>query len=385
MTLIQVKLPDMGEGIAEGEIVKWLVREGDIVKKYQPLAEIMTVKVNVEVPSPYGGRVVRLLAKEGDVLPVGQPFIEIETADEVETVQSHVEAPSTPVQRAAPTEKREVQVMATPAVKRLAKELGVELEKVTGTGPGGRILEEDVRRAASRTGEVVSLTRIPLKGLRRIIVEKLVAAKTKTALVTVFESVDSGELIALRDELRRSREGVKLTYLPLIMKALVKAVEEYPQMNGWIDEEKSEIVLSKSVNVGVAVDAPDGLVVPIVKNVESKDVWVLAAEIESLAEKARSGKLSLDDVRGGTISISNYGSLGSLSGTPIVNYPEIAVVGVGRIEKRPVVRDDQIVIRPMMDLAVTMDHRAVDGGTMGGFVLSLKKHLENIRQVVGGA
>ncbi|MEM4298339.1 MAG: 2-oxo acid dehydrogenase subunit E2, partial [Nitrososphaerota archaeon] len=182
-----------------------------------------------------------------------------------------------------------------------------------------------------------------------------------------------------------SREGVKLTYLPLIMKALVKAVEEYPQMNGWIDEEKSEIVLSKSVNVGVAVDAPDGLVVPIVKNVESKDVWVLAAEIESLAEKARSGKLSLDDVRGGTISISNYGSLGSLSGTPIVNYPEIAVVGVGRIEKRPVVRDDQIVIRPMMDLAVTMDHRAVDGGTMGGFVLSLKKHLENIRQVVGGA
>ncbi|MEM4298175.1 MAG: biotin/lipoyl-containing protein, partial [Nitrososphaerota archaeon] len=196
MTLIQVKLPDMGEGIAEGEIVKWLVREGDIVKKYQPLAEIMTVKVNVEVPSPYGGRVVRLLAKEGDVLPVGQPFIEIETADEVETVQSHVEAPSTPVQRAAPTEKREVQVMATPAVKRLAKELGVELEKVTGTGPGGRILEEDVRRAASRTGEMVSLTRIPLKGLRRIIVEKLVAAKTKTALVTVFESVDSGELIA---------------------------------------------------------------------------------------------------------------------------------------------------------------------------------------------
>ncbi len=377
--MAQVRLPDMGEGIAEGEIVRWLVKEGDIVRKYQPLAEIMTVKVNVEVPSPFSGRVVKLLAKVGDVLAVGEPFIEIETD---EPVQAREETP--PVTQAAKIEEpKGARVLATPAVKKLARELGVDIEKIRGSGPGGRILEEDVRAVATEASQVGPLTRIPLKGVRRMIAERLVAAKSRTALVTVFESVDAGELVSLRDELRRAREGVKLTYLPLVMKALVRALSDYPQMNGWIDDDRGEIVLSRSVNVGIAVDAPDGLVVPIVKNVEAKDVWTLASEIEELAEKAWSGRLSIDDVRGGTISISNYGALGSLSGTPIVNYPEIAVVGVGRIEKRPVVKDDQIVIRHMMDLAVTMDHRAVDGGTMGGFVLSLKKHIENIRQVIG--
>jgi len=377
--LAQVRLPDMGEGIAEGEIVRWLVKEGDIVRKYQPLAEIMTVKVNVEVPSPFSGRVVKLLAKEGDVLAVGEPFIEIETD---EPLQAREEAP--PVTQVAKIEEpKGARVLATPAVKKLARELGVDIEKIRGSGPGGRILEEDVKAVAMEASQVGPLTRIPLKGVRRMIAERLVAAKSRTALVTVFESVDAGELVSLRDELRRAREGVKLTYLPLVMKALVRALSDYPQMNGWIDDDRGEIVLSRSVNVGIAVDAPDGLVVPILKNVEAKDVWTLASEIEELAEKARSGRLSIDDVRGGTISISNYGALGSLSGTPIVNYPEIAVVGVGRVEKRPVVKDDQIVIRHMMDLAVTMDHRAVDGGTMGGFVLSLKKHIENIRQVIG--
>lgn len=377
--MAQVRLPDMGEGIAEGEIVRWLVKEGDIVRKYQPLAEIMTVKVNVEVPSPFSGRVVKLLAKEGDVLAVGEPFIEIETD---EPLQAREEAP--PVTQVAKIEEpKGARVLATPAVKKLARELGVDIEKIRGSGPGGRILEEDVKAVAMEASQVGPLTRIPLKGVRRMIAERLVAAKSRTALVTVFESVDAGELVSLRDELRRAREGVKLTYLPLVMKALVRALSDYPQMNGWIDDDRGEIVLSRSVNVGIAVDAPDGLVVPILKNVEAKDVWTLASEIEELAEKARSGRLSIDDVRGGTISISNYGALGSLSGTPIVNYPEIAVVGVGRVEKRPVVKDDQIVIRHMMDLAVTMDHRAVDGGTMGGFVLSLKKHIENIRQVIG--
>ncbi len=376
--MAQVRLPDMGEGIAEGEIVRWLVKEGDIVRKYQPLAEIMTVKVNVEVPSPFSGRVVKLLAKEGDVLAVGEPFIEIETD---EPVQAREEAP--PLTQAAKIEEpKGARVLATPAVKKLARELGVDIEKIRGSGPGGRILEEDVKAVAMGASQVGPLTRIPLKGVRRMIAERLVAAKSRTALVTVFESVDAGELVSLRDELRRAREGVKLTYLPLVIKALVRALSDYPQMNGWIDDDRGEIVLSRSVNVGIAVDAPDGLVVPIVKNVEAKDIWTLASEIEELAEKARSGRLSIDDVRGGTISISNYGALGSLSGTPIVNYPEIAVVGVGRVEKRPVVKDDQIVIRHMLDLAVTMDHRAVDGGTMGGFVLSLKKHIENIRQVI---
>ncbi|GBC69654.1 Dihydrolipoyllysine-residue acetyltransferase component of pyruvate dehydrogenase complex [archaeon HR01] len=379
--MVVVRLPDIGEGIAEGEILRWLVKEGDVVEKYQPLAEIMTVKVNVEVPSPYRGRVVQLLAKEGDVLSVGSPLLEIETEEAVA-----VEAPRPPpAPHASMAEAREsrARVMATPAVKKLARELGVDLEKVVGSGPGGRILEEDVRRAAAKPVEAEKAVRIPIRGLRRMISEKLVAAKNRAALVTVFETVDASELVSLRDELRGRRSDVRLTYLPLIMKAVVAAVREYPQLNGWIDDERGEIVLSKEVNIGVAVDTPEGLMVPIVKNVESKDIWTLASEVEELSARARSGKLSLDDVRGGTISISNYGALGSLSGTPIVNFPEIAIVGVGRIEKRPVVRNDVVVVGQVMDLAVTMDHRAVDGGLMGGFVLALKRHIEKIRETVG--
>ncbi|MEM2236752.1 MAG: dihydrolipoamide acetyltransferase family protein [Candidatus Caldarchaeum sp.] len=377
--MVVIKLPDIGEGIAEGEVIRYLVNEGDYVDKYQPLVEIMTVKVNVEIPSPVKGRVVKIIAQPGQVLKVGEPFIEIESEEAVEEVQARAPA-TTSAAETSPQLRKTASVIATPAVKKLAKELGVDLSRVQGTGPGGRITEEDVRRAASGYE-----TRIPIKGLRRMVAEKLVTAKSKTALVTVFEEVNAEELVKLRDEMRQLQheKGVKLTFMPFIMKALTEAVKQYPAINGWIDEEKNEIVLSKVVNIGFAVDTPNGLLVPIVKNVESKDIWTLAKEVEELAEKARLGKLSLDDVRGGTISISNYGSLGSLSGTPIVNYPEIAIVGVGRLERRPVVKDGQVVVGEVIQLAVTMDHRAVDGGTMSGFVLALKKNLENIRQVIG--
>jgi pyruvate dehydrogenase E2 component (dihydrolipoamide acetyltransferase) len=221
--------------------------------------------------------------------------------------------------------------------------------------------------------------------LRRMIAERLVQAKSRAALVTVFEEVDAGQIVEVRNELRQQRQDLKITYMPLIMKAIVAAVDEVPSVNGWVDDDREEIVLSKEVNIGFAVDTPSGLLVPILKNVEKKDVWTLAREVEELAEKARQGKLGLEDVRGGTISISNYGALNSLSGTPIVNYPEIAIVGVGRVEKKPVVRDGQIVVGNVMQIAVTFDHRAVDGGTMAAFVNALKKHLENIRQTLAGA
>ncbi len=377
--MVVVKLPDIGEGIAEGEVIRFLVKVGDFVEKYQPLAEVMTVKVNVEIPSPVQGRVVKLLAEPGQVLKVGEPFIEIETQEAAE------EKPAETVQVAATASKPEMmphagEVLATPAVRKLAKELGVDLSKVVGTGPGGRVLEEDVRRAAASAE-----TRIPMKGLRRMIAERLVQAKSRAALVTVFEEVDAGQIVEVRNELRQQRQDLKITYMPLIMKAIVAAVGEVPSVNGWVDDDREEIVLSREVNIGFAVDTPSGLLVPILKNVEKKDVWTLAREVEELAEKARQGKLSLEDVRGGTISISNYGALNSLSGTPIVNYPEIAIVGVGRVEKKPVVRDGQITVGDVMQIAVTFDHRAVDGGTMAAFVNALKKHLENIRQTLAGA
>ena len=388
MVVVEVKLPDIGEGIAEGEVAKWLVKEGDHVSKYQPLVEVITVKVNVEIPSPYEGRVVKLLASEGQVLKVGEPLLVIETA---EAGEKPVEETAQPLQTEAPVPtaaKPKPQVLATPAVRKLARELGVDLATIQGTGPGGRITEEDVRRAAkprveaapaATVAEAKPVQRIPIKGLRRIIADHLTTAKNRAALVTIFDYADASALISLRESLKPRAEelGVKITYLPIIMKLLVPVLRQYPMVNANVDDEKGEVILFQECNIGVAVDAPEGLTVPVVKNVESKDVFTLARELEQLSEKARQGKLSLDDVRGGTFSITNYGAIGGLRGTPIINYPEVAILGTGRIEKRPVVVGDEITVRPIMELALTADHRIVDGGYMSGFLNTLKKYIEN--------
>ena len=388
MVVVEVKLPDIGEGIAEGEVAKWLVKEGDHVSKYQPLVEVITVKVNVEIPSPYEGRVVKLLASEGQVLKVGEPLLVIETAEAGEKPVEETAQPlqtETPVPTAA---KPKPQVLATPAVRKLARELGVDLATIQGTGPGGRITEEDVRRAAkprveaapaATVAEAKPVQRIPIKGLRRIIADHLTTAKNRAALVTIFDYADASALISLRESLKPRAEelGVKITYLPIIMKLLVPVLRQYPMVNANVDDEKGEVILFQECNIGVAVDAPEGLTVPVVKNVESKDVFTLARELEQLSEKARQGKLSLDDVRGGTFSITNYGAIGGLRGTPIINYPEVAILGTGRIEKRPVVVGDEITVRPIMELALTADHRIVDGGYMSGFLNTLKKYIEN--------
>ncbi|MDJ0269579.1 MAG: 2-oxo acid dehydrogenase subunit E2 [Aigarchaeota archaeon] len=383
MTLL--KLPDIGEGISEGEIIRWLVKEGDFVKKYQPLVEVMTVKVNVEIPSPYEGQVVKLLAREGQVVKVGEPIAEIQTS------QEQAETPTTPrqpaTQTAQPTRPQEQRVLATPAVRKLARELGVDLSIIKGTGPGGRITEEDVRKAASspptitatRPETIVGEERIPLRGLRRMIAERLVKSVSRAAPVTIFEYIDVTQLIRLRDEARQIAEerGVKITYLPFIMKALVKSLGEFPMLNATVDDEKQEIVVYKHYNFGVAVDTPEGLLVPVVKNVESKDVITLAVEISELVDRARRGALKLEDVSGGTFSITNYGAIGGLSGTPIINYPEVAILGVGRVEKRPAVEGDQLIIRPEITLALTFDHRVVDGAYVSRFMNRLKRYLEN--------
>ncbi|MCX8201815.1 MAG: 2-oxo acid dehydrogenase subunit E2 [Candidatus Caldarchaeum sp.] len=278
--MVVLRLPDVGEGIAEGEVIKFLVKEGDVVEKYQPLVEVMTVKVTVEIPSPVKGVVKKILASPGQVLKVGDAFIEISTDEPYE--EKVEEKPPAPMKETVAEFREKSRILATPAVKKLAKELGVDLASLVGTGPEGRITEEDVRKAAAWAEQ-----RIPIRGLRRIIADRLVQAKSKAALVTVFENVDAGELVKLRDELRglQDEKNVKMTYLPLVMKAIVAAVREVPMMNGWIDEERNEIVLSKAVNIGIAVDTPDGLLVPIIKNVEKKDVWTLAREVEEVAEK----------------------------------------------------------------------------------------------------
>jgi len=361
-------LPDIGEGVAEGEVARWLVREGEFVKKYQPVVELITVKVNVEIPSPHSGKVVKLLAKEGDVVKVGQPLMILETGQE----------------QAAP-EAEPLVVPATPSVRRLARELGVDLAKVEATGPRGRITEEDVRRAATHVQPPgpVKVTKIPLRGLRRSIAERLTISKTRAAQATAFETVDASALISLREAMRRKAEekGVRLTYLPIIVKLVADVLREYPALNGTVDDERAEIVLSQEFNIGIAVDTEQGLLVPVARNVESKDILALAAELETLAEKARGGKLGLDEVRGGTFTITNVGAAGGLIGTPIINYPEIAILAVGRIEKRPAVDGDSVTVKPMMELALTFDHRLVDGAYASRFLLALKKNLENPGQL----
>ncbi len=372
---MEVTLPDIGEGITEGEVVKWHVKVGDVVRKYQTMVVVMTVKVNVEIPSPVEGRVTKILAEEGKVVKVGEALAVIEAAEKSERVR----VPET-IQEAKPREvSGAALVLATPAVRKLAAELGADLSKIRGTGTEGRITEEDVRLAATGIAsqqEVV--TRVPLSGLRRMIAEKLVLSRSRGAHVTAFENVDATRVMKIREETVEALAGktARPSYLSFIMKALVKALKEYPMLNSTVDDEKGEVVMHHAHNFRIAVDTEYGLMVPVVKEVDRRDMSELAAEVEMLADKARQNKLTLKDVFGGTFSITNYGSIGALSGTPIPNYPEVAILGIGRIEKRPVVVNEKVEVKHMFTLALTFDHRIVDGGYVTRFLLSLKKYLE---------
>jgi pyruvate dehydrogenase E2 component (dihydrolipoamide acetyltransferase) len=383
---MELKLPDIGEGIAEGEILKWLVKEGEKVKEEQPLVEVMTDKVNVQIPSPRTGTVSRILAKEGDVVLVGQVILVIdsgtaeqptpsnrnETTSRPSTAVSQVQAPRQP--GAATAEG----VIATPATRRLAREMGVDVTRLQGSGPAGRITEEDVKKAAGKgpattagpTAARPDEERVPVRGLRKIVAERMVKSIHTTAQVTHVDEADMTELLLLREASKGTAEkrGVKLTFLPLIIKAVIPALKEFPYANASLDEQTSEIVLKKSYNIGIATDTENGLVVPVVKHADKKDVFEIAGEIQQLAAKARAGQLTLDDVHGSTFTITNQGSVGGLFATPIINYPESAILGTHTISKRPLVRDGKIEIRDVMYLSLSFDHRILDGAYAARFM-----------------
>ncbi len=388
MALRQVKLPDIGEGLVEGEVVEWLVKEGDYVKMFQPIVRVLTAKATVEIPSPFEGRVLRLLAMPGDVVRVGAPIAEIEVSE----MQVAAEAPG--VERIKPREGArealEVPVRAPPRVRKLARELGVDLSKVKGTGPGGVITEEDVLRYAESSKKVVEVPtkptltegvveRIPLKGIRRIMASKMAEAKSRIPHAYIVEEVDVTELVKLRDTLRQDAEskGVKLTLLPFIVKAVVKALKEYPLLNASLDEEKGEIVVKKFYNIGVAVDTPQGLVVPVIKGADGKGLYQIAREISELAEKAREGRVSLEDVTGGTFSITNIGSVGTVFGMAVINYPESAIIGVHRLMEVPRYVDGELKPRKTLYLSLSFDHRFIDGAYATRFLVAVKRYLEN--------
>jgi len=409
------KFPDVGEGITEGEIVRWKVKEGDKVKEHDILAEVETDKAIVEIPSPKAGTILKIYHKEGDTIKVGETLVSIGEAGEKVPIPQAIkeekvkpkkfygvvgeleEAPTEAVQIKPSIEvsKKELaHVLATPAVRRLARDLGVDISQVTGTGLDGRVTEEDVRKFAESKGKTVEepqlkvirkydiygyVEHIPLKGVRKTISRKIKEAFDRVAPVTSMDEADVTELSKIRDKEKEKalQKGIHLTFLPFVIKALIAAMKLHPIVNATIDEEHEEIIIKKYYNFGIAIDTPDGLIVPVIKIADSKTILELAKEMQELSEKARKRTLDLADLQGNTFTITNYGSIGGSYGTPIINPPDVAILGMGRIEEKPVVRDGKIVIRKILPLSLTFDHRVFDGAEAARFLNDLKAFLED--------
>lgn len=396
---MEFMFPDLGEGVAEGEIKKWLVKEGDTVRKDQSIAEVETDKAIVEMPAPVAGRIARLGPPEGGVVRVGEVLATIEeeggeavpevpekARESVSVVGELPEGEAAP----APPPRAEPGVLATPAVRRLAREKGIDLAEVQGTGPEGRITERDVashapaaRPSAPRVQPKFDLfgwvDRVPLKGIRRATAKHMTEARSAAALVTTMDVADVTELVALREKVKQhaqEEKGVKVTYLPFIIKAVVAALKKHPFLNAELNEETQEILLKRYYNIGIAVATEEGLMVPIIKGADQKDIVALAGELAELSEQARSRRIDLADLKGGTFSITNYGVFGGTFATPIPNHPEVAILGVGRIVDTPVVRDGEVAVRKVLHLSLTFDHRVLDGAEAALFLNDLIVHLE---------
>jgi pyruvate dehydrogenase E2 component (dihydrolipoamide acetyltransferase) len=356
----ELKLPDLGEGLTEGEIARWLVSEGQEVAEDDPLVEIQTDKTTVEIPSPAAGVVSRILAAEGDVVPVGQVIVVIggdgEAPAPVDVEQPRAEP--APQQAAAGTVREETQrVQATPLVRRLAQELGVELASVAGTGQGGRVTEDDVRAAAAGPKEG---RREPVRGVRRLIAENMTRAHAIPA-VTWVEECDFGAV------------DLKLL-VPTVLRATALALRELPELNARF--EGDEIVYLDRYDLGFAVQTEQGLVVPVVRGCADRSVEELDEDVRRLAEAARAGRLERDELRGSTFSITSAGKLGGLFVTPLINYPEVGILGIHRIAERPVVRDGEVRAARVGHVSVTFDHRVVDGARAAEFGLAVIARLE---------
>ncbi|HSB46460.1 MAG TPA: dihydrolipoamide acetyltransferase family protein [Candidatus Bilamarchaeum sp.] len=414
--------PDVGEGIHEGTIVKWHFKEGDAVKADQTIVEVETDKAVVELPSPATGTILKINYTVGQVVKVGQVLVVIGQPGEAYTPSApavHGEAKPSPapqpVAQPAQPEREPLSqqptgaghAMASPATRKLAREMGVDLAVVRGTGPGGRITDEDVKMAASGgaapaqpataptapaaapggrpeiAGPRVPVeegdTVVPLTHLRKVIADKMLYSKTHIPHACGMDYVDVTKLSELREKEKKNFEprGVKLTYLPFIVKAVAIALKEMPQFNAHFDNDKNQIVLKKAHNIGIAVDTPEGLMVPVVKDVDRRSIVEIAQEIEHLAVQARERKLKLEDMKGGTFTITNIGSVGGMYSSPIINPPEVAIMGVHRIKEVPLVIDGKIKARKILGLSVCFDHRVNDGAAATLFMNVVMKHLED--------
>lgn len=421
---MELKLPDLGEGIAEGEVARWLVKPGDKVEEDQVVLEVMTDKATVEIPIRHAGTVGELLAKEGDIVKVGATLLRLTGAGaqapapksaakpEAKTANGphggQVAVAASMGGRAGGTAPAPAQgasmsaasVQAAPAVRKLAREKGIDLAAITGSGPNGRVLFADLEGATStgarggsytytidakresRTPGSREVERIPLRGLRKKIVEKMALSKRTAAHFTCVEECDVTELVEFRNSIKEDAKakGVNVTFMPFIAKACVFGLKKYPQLNSQLVEDGQgggEIVKKHYYNIGVAVDTEDGLTVPVVHDVDSKSFMELAHDINDAGARARDRKLTQQDFADGTFTISNAGKVGGLFATPIINYPEVAILGVHEIRKKPWVVGNEIKIRDIMYLSISIDHRVVDGATGILFLNEVCSYLAN--------
>jgi pyruvate dehydrogenase E2 component (dihydrolipoyllysine-residue acetyltransferase) len=366
----EFKLPDLGEGLTEGEIARWLVSEGQEVAEDDPLVEIQTDKTTVEIPSPAAGVVSQILAAEGDVVPVGSVIVVIGNGAAAPAPAPKAASGSEPQAPTRPERPSDAKVRATPLVRRLAQELGVDLETVTPTGPQGRVTEADVRAAAEGASGSEPQTpaaaaaegrRVPLRGVRRVIAEHLTRAHREIPAVTYVEECDF--------------TGLDLALLiPVTLRAVAESLREVPELNARL--EGDEIVYLDRYDLGVAVQTDQGLVVPVVRGCDTQSLDELAADVARLADAARAGTLAPEDLRGSTFSVTSAGKLAGLMVTPLVNHPEVGILGLHRIARRPAVRDGEVVVRELGNVSVTFDHRVVDGARAAEFGLAVIRRLE---------
>ncbi|MBY3039185.1 dihydrolipoamide acetyltransferase family protein [Rhizobium laguerreae] len=399
-----IKMPDVGEGVAEAEIVEWHMKTGDPVREDMVIAAVMTDKATVEIPSPVSGTVTWLAGEVGDRIAVKAPLVRIETAGDVgeaqsvgisqkpivEAIRTEVArfAPPVPAPAAAPVPAPGEKPLAAPSVRLFARESGVDLRQVQATGPAGRILREDIEQflghgtapATAKNGfaRKTATDEIKLTGLRRRIAEKMVLSASRIPHITYVEEVDMTALEELRATMNGDRrEGhPKLTVLPFLMRALVKAISEQPDVNATFDDDAGIITRYSAVHIGIATQTPAGLTVPVVRHAEARGIWDCAAEMNRLAEAARSGTATRDELSGSTITISSLGPLGGIVSTPIINHPEVAIIGVNKIATRPVWDGAQFVPRKMMNLSSSFDHRIIDGWDAANFVQRIRTLIE---------
>ena len=417
--------PDIGEGLEEGTILEWYVKVGQTIKAGQALVNMETDKIVTDIPSPKAGTIVAIFGNVGETIHVGSPLVEIETegtaleekkvpvvAEPIKTevieegaavvgtmelAGSSAALPASNEGSLLPSESKiEItrKALATPLARAMARELRIDINNISGTGPSGRVTKEDIQNfnPTSRSVEIVGnaesiaqpasadlTTYEPLSQIRKAIAKNMLNSKQKTAHMTLFEEVEISELMRIREKFKQefSDKNIKLTYLPFIVKATVQALKKYRTLNSQLDLEHDQMIYKNRYNIAIAVDTPEGLVVPVIKDADKLSIWQIAQKITEISDKARDRKLTMDDMREGTFTLTNYGSIGGIFATPVINYPQAGILGIGRILKKPVVKDDQITIGYVLPLSLSVDHRIVDGGDASRFMNRIVEYLSD--------